>query len=499
MRQLVLGCWLGGQNLFSLQAGQCTIKKSVICGQNSEATVKETTSRELFESEFKRSFVTNQKDLADQVWLASQSNLPVLISGPSGSGKELIANAIHKYGPRGGKPLIAVNCGLIPREHIYSELFGVEKGAFSGVTKNRNGHFVEAKQSTIFLDEIGEMPLDAQVGLLRVLETGRTKRLGEDDSKAMSRAPLDVRIIAATNRDVWDRNLFRQDLLHRLNVIPIQTPALQPSDMVIPALLRRYLSAQKINHMDFHFFAFCCSARWEGNVRELKNFCEYSVLQSQNGRVTLFPAVLHHFKAREACPEHIYSYFEKYIPNFVPMLSEEEGIELPFWKDQLLPSELIPYLMTIFRIQSEEATLIGSSASGILSWFNRRKVRRKKRRLDLLGDKPNLCNAFFYKDIGVEKLPDSTFSLLGKSVAETALISMFMRDRYEDEMHESQSDGGQETIDVLDYHRALGLCESQFFNRIFQMYPNLSDSKIGGIIGLDKKTVKERRRRYCGE
>ena len=126
-------------------------------------------------------------------------------------------------------------------------------------------------------------------------------------------------------------------------------------------------------------------------------------------------------------------------------------------------------------------------------------MRRKKRRLDLLGDKPNLCNAFFYKDIGVEKLPDSTFSLLGKSVAETALISMFMRDRYEDEMHESQSDGGQETIDVLDYHRALGLFESQFFNRIFQMYPNLSDSKIGGIIGLDKKTVKERRRRYCGE
>jgi len=206
----------------------------------------------------------------------------VLITGETGSGKELIARAIHKKSRRAGRAFIRVNCAAIPASLVASELFGHEKGAFTGALQRRLGRFESANGGTIFLDEIGDLPAETQIALLRVLQDREIERIGNSHP-----IPVDVRILAATNRDLEKAvaaSAFRQDLFYRLNVFPIRVPSLRERAEDIP-LLVEYLIEQyatktgkrirKINKSTLTLFQ---AYDWPGNIRELQNVIERAVI-----------------------------------------------------------------------------------------------------------------------------------------------------------------------------------------------------------------------------
>lgn len=202
------------------------------------------------------------------------SDLTVVINGESGTGKELVARALHDYGKRRDGPFVAINMAAIPRELVESELFGHEKGAFTGATAVGIGRFRQAQRGTLFLDEIGDMPLDAQTRLLRVLQEGEYSTVG---GRASIRA--DVRIVAATHRDLHQlirKGQFREDLFYRLNVVPIRLPPLRERTEDIPDLIRHFLDhaaseglGQK--SIDRDGLSVLTAYSWPGNVRELEN------------------------------------------------------------------------------------------------------------------------------------------------------------------------------------------------------------------------------------
>lgn len=204
-----------------------------------------------------------------------RNDLTVLVLGESGTGKELVAEAIHQLGHRKAGPFIAVNTAAIPADLIESELFGHEKGAFTGAVARQIGKFEQADNGTLFLDEIGDMPLDAQTRLLRALQSGRIRRVGGREEIA-----VDVRIIAATNRDLAPMiaaGTFREDLFYRLNVVPITLPALRERTDDIPALARHFLQLAASEglprrRLDDKAAQFLAKQPWRGNVRELRNF-----------------------------------------------------------------------------------------------------------------------------------------------------------------------------------------------------------------------------------
>ena len=202
------------------------------------------------------------------------TDLTVMISGESGTGKELFARALHDYGKRRDGPFVAINMAAIPRELIESELFGHERGAFTGATARSVGRFEQAKGGTLFLDEIGDMPLEAQTRLLRVLQDGEYTSVG-------GRAPIraDARIVAATHRDLRQQvsqGLFREDLFYRLNVVPLRLPPLRERTEDIPMLARHFLSLAAEEGLAFKSLDAAAMERlkthaWPGNVRELEN------------------------------------------------------------------------------------------------------------------------------------------------------------------------------------------------------------------------------------
>jgi len=202
------------------------------------------------------------------------TDLTVMITGESGTGKELVARALHDYGKRRNGPFVAINMAAIPRELIESELFGHEKGAFTGAAARYAGRFEQAHGGTLFLDEIGDMPLEAQTRLLRVLQEGEYATVG-------GRTPIraDVRIIAATHRDLRQyirQGLFREDLFYRLNVVPIRLPPLRERTEDIPALVRHFLKQSAaqglpVKSVDQPAMERLKQYRWPGNVRELEN------------------------------------------------------------------------------------------------------------------------------------------------------------------------------------------------------------------------------------
>ena len=206
---------------------------------------------------------------------AARARVPVLIEGESGAGKEVIAQAIHAASPRGKRPMFVVNCGAIPTNLVESELFGHEKGAFTGAFERQVGRFAHAEGSTIFLDEIGELPLDAQVKLLRVLQSGEIQPLGSRHVQH-----VDVRVIAATNRNLAEdiaEGRFREDLYYRLNVVPVTIPPLRRRVGDIPALARHLLvrigqqpGMRRISISD-EAIQLLSSFAWPGNVRQLHN------------------------------------------------------------------------------------------------------------------------------------------------------------------------------------------------------------------------------------
>lgn len=214
----------------------------------------------------------------------SRSNITVLINGESGTGKELVAQALHRHSPRNKRPFIALNTAAIPRDLLESELFGHERGAFTGAQNQRQGRFEQADGGTLFLDEIGDMPAELQTRLLRVLADGEFYRVG-------GRIPIkvDVRIIAATHQDLEKRvaeGLFREDLFHRLNVIRIHIPALRQRREDIPLLLGHFLqqAAHELNvepkHVDRETESYLSSLDWPGNVRQMENTCRWLTVMS---------------------------------------------------------------------------------------------------------------------------------------------------------------------------------------------------------------------------
>jgi transcriptional regulator with GAF, ATPase, and Fis domain len=203
------------------------------------------------------------------------TDLPVLIDGESGTGKELLAKVIHANGGRAEKPLISVNCGAIPESLLESELFGHKKGAFTGASSDRKGKFESADKGSIFLDEVGELPLQGQVKLLRALQSNEIQRVGSD-----AMIEVDVRIIAATNRNLLDmahRGLFREDLFYRLSIIHVTIPALRERRDEIPLLIDFFSdeAAEKLQRrplrMTPRLHTFLLNYDYPGNIRELRN------------------------------------------------------------------------------------------------------------------------------------------------------------------------------------------------------------------------------------
>lgn len=222
------------------------------------------------------------------------SSASVLITGESGTGKELVASAIHKLSPRVDRPFVAVNCAALPESLIESELFGHEKGAFTGAVGRRAGCFEQAHRGTLFLDEIGDMPMAMQPRLLRALQEATVRRLG-----ATSEVSVDVRVLAATNKslpELIQSKLFREDLFYRLNVFQIAIPPLRDrKDDILPlaeAIIRDLNRKHDYRVTDIHPAALerLCAYSWPGNVRELRNILERSLIAAREG--TLLPGHL---------------------------------------------------------------------------------------------------------------------------------------------------------------------------------------------------------------
>jgi two-component system nitrogen regulation response regulator NtrX len=231
---------------------------------------------------------TNQ--LKEQIKMAAASNSRVLILGESGSGKELVAHLLHENSPRADKPFIEVNCAAIPQELIESELFGHERGSFTGAFEMKKGKFEQADGGTLFLDEIGDMSLQTQAKVLRVIETQEFQRVGGNKN-----IKVDVRIISATNKDLSEevkREAFREDVFFRLNVIPLKVPALRERPDDIPVLVEYFLESfaleygQQPKKISPEAVKILQKHVWPGNIRELKNVLERLVIMTPSKVIT---------------------------------------------------------------------------------------------------------------------------------------------------------------------------------------------------------------------
>ena len=258
----------------------------------------------------------------------SHSSISVLINGESGTGKELVAHALHRHSPRASAPFIALNMAAIPKELIESELFGHEKGAFTGASQIRHGRFEQANGGTLFLDEIGDMPLDVQTRLLRVLADGQFYRIG-----GYAPVNVDVRIIAATHQNLEQRvreGQFREDLFHRLNVIRIQLPPLRERREDIPRLARHFLqiTAQELGvetkqlHPDTEVAL--TQLCWPGHVRQLENTCRWLTVMAASQEVLV-----------QDLPPELFSSVPA-TASSVPSLSESWPTLLARWAEQAL-------------------------------------------------------------------------------------------------------------------------------------------------------------------
>lgn len=277
--------------------------------------------------------------------MVAPTDLTVLVTGETGTGKEVFANAIHSLSNRRKFPFISVNCGAIPETLLESELFGSEKGAYTGAVETRKGFFETADKGTIFLDEIGEMPIGTQVKLLRVLETGQFSRLGSPEIRK-----VDVRVIAATNRNLEDevaKGNFRQDLFFRLNAVQIELPPLREHVQDIPLLVEYFAERVaekykfKFEGISYEAITILKSLPWPGNIRQLKNLIE-TIVTLEKGA----------FISREI--------LLKYIP---PALPEHKRSEIPKTNSIVAVSKELPdnetsiLLKSILEIKSDIADI----------------------------------------------------------------------------------------------------------------------------------------------
>jgi formate hydrogenlyase transcriptional activator len=252
------------------------------------------------------------KNVLSRISKVAPSDSTVLITGETGTGKELVARAIHRRSERASRAFVSVNCAAIPRDLIASELFGHEKGAFTGATHQRLGRFELANGGTLFLDEVGELPAETQIALLRVLQEHEFERIGGN-----RRIRTDVRVIAATNRDLQAAiaaGSFRSDLFYRLNVFPMETPSLRERRADIPLLVEYFIdryarkAGKKIRRVNKKTLELLQSYAWPGNIRELQNVIERSMI---------------------LCETEIFSIDENWLPRPAALTTDSKQIELP--------------------------------------------------------------------------------------------------------------------------------------------------------------------------
>jgi len=252
------------------------------------------------------------KSVLSRISKVAPSDSTVLITGETGTGKELVARAIHRRSGRASRAFVSVNCAAIPRDLIASELFGHEKGAFTGATQQRLGRFELANGGTIFLDEVGELPPETQIALLRVLQEHEFERVG-----GTRRIHADVRVIAATNRDLQaaiTAGSFRSDLFYRLHVFPIEMPSLRERTEDIALLVEYFIdryarkAGKNIKRVNKKTLELLHSYPWPGNIRELQNVIERSMI---------------------LCETEIFSIDENWLPKSPPLTPESKQQELP--------------------------------------------------------------------------------------------------------------------------------------------------------------------------
>lgn len=306
------------------------------------------------------------KSVMDMVSQVAARNNTVLLLGETGVGKEVIANSIHYSSQRKDGPFIKVNCGAIPESLIDSELFGHEKGAFTGATIMKRGRFERADGGTIFLDEIGELPMQAQVRLLRILQNHELERVGGSTS-----IPLNIRVIAATHRKLEEmvaHGQFREDLWFRLNVFPIYIPALRQRKEDIPALTR-YFIKQKCHEMGFHdtppmelgALDRLANYSWPGNVRELQNVIERELIRFKSGKLE--------FKSIAADRQEDREYTRSQIPDFIPEELEKHTAAYI--------SQVLEYTNGKINGKSGAAEILGVKPSTLRSKMAKLNVKRK--------------------------------------------------------------------------------------------------------------------------
>ena len=269
------------------------------------------------------------RQLLNQLEKVAPSDSTVLILGETGTGKELIARALHRRSKRANRAFIRVNCAAIPQSLIASELFGHEKGAFTGALQRRIGRFEAANGGTLFLDEVGELPMETQIALLRVLQEKEFERVGSNHP-----VPADVRLIAATNRDLTAAvagGAFRQDLFFRLNVFPIAVPSLRERAEDIPLLVEYFVGrfakevGKNIRHIGKQALEQLKGYHWPGNIRELQNVLERAVILSDSDNLVVDETWLKRESARSTAPEGLAALAEREVEMIQAALAASYG------------------------------------------------------------------------------------------------------------------------------------------------------------------------------
>ncbi|MCB1675298.1 MAG: nitrogen regulation protein NR(I) [Halioglobus sp.] len=307
------------------------------------------------------------------------SSITVLINGESGTGKELVARALHRHSPRAGRPFIALNMAAIPKDLMESELFGHEKGAFTGADSKREGRFEQADGGTLFLDEIGDMPADTQTRLLRVLADGEFYRVG-----GHTPVKVDVRIIAATHQDLEAlvrEGGFREDLFHRLNVIRIHIPKLAQRREDIPRLMQYFFqkAAEELGAETRILLPeteqFLTALDWPGNVRQLENTCRWITVMASGREVHLrdLPPELGRAPARAVEPGQ---------PDWRELLRQWADSELLRGADHLLRAALPAFERVLIEVALQHSRGRKRDAAELLGW-GRNTLTRKIRELEL--------------------------------------------------------------------------------------------------------------------